>query len=130
MRRILRAAFAGLLSLALAASGATLGIASHLAAHQDGAPHAHHADHAALTGDEHQHHAHHHALPTDDNAPQPASNHVSKSCCTACTVASPLPPTPDLSIELIVSPAVYPNLTRFDVALSVPIDPGIPKRMG
>ena len=132
MRRILRTAFAIVLSLALAASGATLGIASHLSAQKDPAPLAHHAhDHGMLTDGEHGRHAHHHAVPhASDHAPQPASEHASKSCCTACTAASPLPPNPEPSRELIVSRAFYPKLTQLDVALTIAIDPGIPKRIG
>jgi hypothetical protein len=131
MRRILRCAFAGLLSLALAASGATLGIASHMA-HGNGAGHSPHTDgREALSHAEHGHHAHHHGAPiASDEAPQPSGDHPSKTCCSTCTVASPLPPVADASIQLIVSRTVYSSFTRFDVDLSIPVDPGIPKRIG
>ena len=35
----------------------------------------------------------------------------------------------DTSVEFTVSAAVYTNLAGFDVSLSVPVDPGIPKRI-
>ena len=131
MRRILRCAFAGLLSLALVASGATLGIASHVAAHEHGVEHTHHAEGHQTSGVEHEDHAHHHAgMTTPDETPLPSADHSSKSCCTACTVASPLPAIVDASIEFTVSAAVYTNLAGFNVSLSVPVDPGIPKRNG
>jgi len=126
MRRILRRAFAGLLSLALAASGATLGFASHAAARANGAEHSHHAD-----GHQHGHHAHHSTEPAAlDDAPESSGEHRSKNCCSACTVVSPLPPVAETNVQLIASPAVYPSLKRFDVAHAIPIDPGIPKPMG
>jgi len=126
MRRILRCAFVGLLSLALSASGATLGLAQ-MAAHASAGEHSHHADAHA----EHGHHAHHGAAQvSSDEDTQQAGDHPSKNCCSACTVVSPLPPAPDTIVQLIVSPAVYSNLTRFDVEHAIPIDPGIPKRTG
>lgn len=130
MRRTLRCAFAVLLSLALAASGATVGIASQTAAQGEDAQHFHHADHHQAASDGgHGHHAH--VVPdVSDEAPQAPSGHPSKSCCTACTVASPLPPALVPVIELLVSRAVYAIVMRFDVAIAVPIDPGIPKRIG
>jgi hypothetical protein len=33
-------------------------------------------------------------------------------------------------VDLIVSPTVYSNFARFDVGHAIPIDPGVPKRMG
>jgi|ERR1051325_2874585 hypothetical protein len=126
MRRILRYAFVGVLSLALSASGATLGLA-HMAAHGTPAEHAHHGSHHA----DHGQHAHHHGVPVDsDKAPPPTSDHPSKNCCSACTVASPLPRLPDAAVELIVSQAMYSSLKRLDVSFAIPIDPGIPKRIG
>jgi len=127
MRRILRCAFAGLLSLALAASGATLGLASHLAGHAK-AEHFHYGAGAIAA---HAHWAHDHAAPApSDDTPQSSGDHVSKTCCSICTVASPLPPIPDTSVQLTTSRAVYAGLARFDVALALSIDPGIPKRIG
>jgi hypothetical protein len=131
MHRILRCAFAVLLSLALAASGPTLGIASHMAAHERSVEHTHHADgHQTSFGVEHGDHARHHAGTTPDEMPQPSGDHPSKTCCTACTVASALPPIADTSVEFTVSAAVYANLAGFVVALTVPVDPGIPKHIG
>jgi hypothetical protein len=131
MRRILRCAFAGLLSLALVASGVTLRIASHMAAHEDGVEHTRHADGHQTSGVEREGHAHHHAgMTTPDEMPQPSGDHPSKTCCTACTVASALPPIADTSVEFTVSAAVYANLAGFVVALTVPVDPGIPKHIG
>src|SRR2546423_15555471 len=105
MRRILRCAFAGLLSLALVASGATLGIASHVAAHEHGVEHTHHAEgHQASSGVHHEDHAGHHAgMTMPDETPQPSGDHPSKSCCTACTVASPLPSIADTVVQFTVS---------------------------
>ena len=57
-------------------------------------------------------------------------NHPSKTCCSICTVASPLPPVADASVQLIVSRTVYSSLTCFDIDLSIPVDPGIPKHIG
>jgi hypothetical protein len=131
MRRILRRALAGLLSLALAASGATLGIAPQMATHEHGAEHTHHAEGHHMSGGGHEAHAHHHAgMAAADETPQPSGDHPSKTCCTACTVASPLPPTADSIVEFTVSPAVYGSLAGFDFSVTVPVDPGIPKRIG
>ena len=131
MRRILRSALAALLSLALIAGGATLGIASHMAAHERGVEHIHTDGRHTSSGVEHPDHAAHHAgMTMPDETPQPSGDHPSKSCCTACTVASPLPAIVDTSVEFTVSAAVYTNLAGFDVSLSVPVDPGIPKRNG
>lgn len=133
MRRMLRCALAGLLCLALVASGATLGIASRMAAQGGGAQPSHHAEHHATDPDgQHVHHSHQRSRAGDvlDASPQAPTDHPSKTCCTACTVASPLPPNNDPIIELIVSRAIYSSLTRSEVAIAVSIDPGIPKRFG
>jgi hypothetical protein len=126
MRRILRCAFVAFLSLALSASGATLGLAQ-IAAHASSDEHSHHAAAHA----DHEHHAHHGLAqaPTDEDAQQ-TTDHPSKNCCSACTVVSPLPPTPDTAVVLIASVAVYSNHKRFALPVAIPIDPGIPKRMG
>src|SRR4051794_27956710 len=118
MGRILRCSFAGLLSLALAASGPTLGIAFHMAAHEHSAGHSHHADghDEASSNAEHRHHAHHHTPPiASDETPQSSGDHPSKTCCSACTVASPLAPAADTGIQLVVSRTVYSSFTWFDV---------------
>ena len=127
MRGILRCAFSVVLSLALAASGATLGVVS--AAH--GAGHLHHPEaHQASSDARHAHHAHHHAAPAQtDEIPQPSSDHPSKNCCSACTVAGPLPPAVETIVPLIVSRAVYPSLALLDMSRTTPVDPGIPKRI-
>jgi hypothetical protein len=128
MRRILRCAFAGLLSLALAASGAALAFASHLTGHANGAHHFHDTAGAIVA---HAHRAHDHAAPArSDDTPQSPGDHVSKTCCSICTVASPLPPIPDTNVQLTTSRAAYASFARFDVALALSIDPGIPKRIG
>jgi len=128
MRRILRCAFAVVLSLALAASGATLGIVSAAA----GAAHSHHPEsHQASSEAGRAHHAHHHAAAAlADEIPQPSSDHPSKNCCSACTAAGPLPPAAETVVQLIVSRAVYPSLTLLDISRTTPVDPGIPKRIG
>src|SRR4051812_4742671 len=101
MRRILRCAFAGLLSLALATSGATLGLASHIAGHATLATHFHHAGGAVAA---HAHRGDDHPAPArSDHTPQPSGDHSSKTCCSICTVASPLPPVPDTSVQLTIS---------------------------
>src|SRR5256885_269877 len=129
MRRILRCALAGLLSLALIASGATLGIASHMAAHEHGVEHVHADGRHTLSGVEHPDHAAHHGgMTMPHETPQPSGDHPPKSCSTACTVASPLPAIVDTSVEFTVSAAVYTNLAGVDGFLSVPVDPGISKR--
>jgi len=126
MRRILRCAFVTFLSLALSASGATLGLAQ-MAAHASAGEHNHHADAHAEQG----HHAHHGAgQASADEDTQQAGDHPSKNCCSACTVVSPLPPVLQTIVDLIVSPTVYSNFARFDVGHAIPIDPGVPKRMG
>src|SRR3954462_12983726 len=128
MRRILRCAFAGLLSLALAASGAALAFASHLTGHADGAHHFHHTAGAIAA---HAHRAHDHGAPArSDDTPQSSGDHSSKTCCSICTVASPLPPIADTRVQLTVSRPVYATLARVHVALALPIEPGIPKRIG
>jgi hypothetical protein len=126
MRRILRCAFVALLSLALSATGATLGLA-HMTAHADpGSP-----GHRAAAHAEHQPHAHHGMAPAlSDDGVHKTGGHSSKNCCSACTVVSPLPQSPGASIELIGSAAVYSSLRRFDCSVAVFIDPGIPKRIG
>jgi hypothetical protein len=43
---------------------------------------------------------------------------------------TPLPPVADASVQLIVSRTVYSSLTCFDIDLSIPVDPGIPKHIG
>ena len=126
MRRILRCAFVAVLSLALCAPGATLGLAPMAAPGKSG-EHSHHgATHA-----EHEHHAQHTAAQTSsDEDAQQTSDHPSKNCCSACTVVSPLPPTPETTVELIASQTVYSSPKRLDAPVAMPIDPGIPKRMG
>jgi hypothetical protein len=126
MRRILHSAFVAVLSLALSASGATLGLA-HIAAHGKLSQHSHHG--AAHT--HHAHHAHHETEQTgSDESSHPANDHPSKNCCSACIVASPLPQVPAAVIELSATAAVYSILSQFDVPVSILVDPGIPKRMG
>ena len=125
MRRILRCAFVALVSLALSASGATLGLV-HIAAHASAGQHDHHATAHA----EHGHHGHYGAAQaSSDEDTQKTGVHPSKNCCSACTVASPLPEAPETSVCLVVTQAIYSNLKRFDVSVAIPIDPGIPKRM-
>jgi hypothetical protein len=125
MRRILRCAFAGLLSLALSMSGATLGLAHIAATHAGSEGQTHHT--AAHHG--HHHHGHHGAAHAPAGEETQPSTHPSKNCCSACTVVSPLPPVPQTIVEPIVSLAVYSNSARFDVEQTIPIDPAIPKRM-
>jgi hypothetical protein len=67
--------------------------------------------------------------PSDEDGQQ-TGDHPSKNCCSACIVVSPLPPVADTGVQLIASRAVYPSLTGFDVAHAIPVDPGIPKRIG
>lgn len=103
-----------------------MGMASQTMAQSVDEEHSQHGDH---------HHAaagHAHIAPDmmSDEAPQAPSGHPSKSCCTACTVVSPLPPTLEPIVELLVSRAVYTSVSRLDVAIAVSIDPGIPKRLG
>ena len=127
MRRFIRCAFAGLLAVALAASGSVLGYASRAAAQT------HHAEAmAASTDDAHAHH--HHAQQADpaaaDDASQPSHDHASKTCCSMCVVASPLPPAAGSIVLFQVSQAVYASERTFGVALTLTVDPGIPKRIG
>src|SRR5690349_13702768 len=123
MRRMFRCAFIGLLSLALSASGARLGLAQ-IAAHASLG----HIGHHAIVHAQHENHAHHGAAPIHrDEAPPKTSDHLSKNCCSACTVLSPLPRVPDTFVELIISAALYASLASFDVAVVPLIDPGIPK---
>ncbi len=126
MRRVFRGAFIALLSLALSASGATLGLAQ-IAAHASLGQLGHHAPVHA----HHEHHVHDGAAPApQDEGPQKTGDHPSKNCCSACTVLSPLPRAPDTLVELVVSLALYPSHASFNVAVAPLIDPGIPKRMG
>jgi hypothetical protein len=124
---MLRCAFAGLLSFALAASGATLGLAQIAMAQPSSENHIHHA--AAHSRHEHHGHPGMAQSPADKETPQ-AGDHASKTCCSACTVTSALPCIPDAAVALVVSRALYPNPKRFEVAHATPIDPGIPKRIG
>jgi hypothetical protein len=102
-----------------------------MAAHEHGAKHTDHADGHQTPSALHEHLAHHHAgITSPDETTQTSSDHPSKTCCTACTVASPLPRITDTIVEFIVSATVYTNSTRFDVTLTIPVDPGIPKRTG
>jgi hypothetical protein len=125
MRRFIRCAFAGLLAVALVASGSVLGYASRAAAQT------HHAM-AASTEDAHAHHRHaqHADAVATDDSPQPSHDHASKTCCSMCVVASPLPPVADGIVRFQVSPALYASERTFGVALTLAVDPGIPKRTG
>jgi hypothetical protein len=126
MCRILRYAVVAVLSLALCASGATLGLARMSQGNAAQAGDAGHAEH-----DNHGHHAHHAMAQTaHEDGTQPTSDHPSKNCCSACIVASPLPGTPGTTIQRIASPAEFSSLSRFDVSFAFPVDPGIPKHLG
>src|SRR5690242_5253929 len=110
MCRILRCAFVALVSLALSASGATLGLAQIAAYGSAG-----HPDHQAAAHGQHGHHAHHGVAPApSDEGSQQTGDHPSKNCCSACTVASPLPRTPDPTVWQVVSRAEYSSLIWFD----------------
>jgi len=126
MRRLIRRAIVGLLAIALVASGSALGVSSHAAAHVH-ADHVDHASHGAASDGlmAHHHDAQHESAPQDN-----ADDQGSKTCCTMCTVASPLPlaAAPVLRFEL--SPAEYLSGSRSGIARTVPVDPGIPKRTG
>ena len=55
------------------------------------------------------------------------------ACCQGGTISwneLTLPPIPDTNVQLTTSRAAYASLARFDVALALSIDPGIPKRIG
>jgi len=126
MREILRRAFVGLLSLVLTASGTTLGFAHISPAHANSEEHTHHS--AAYVG--HDHHAHTAvAQPPAGNEKQSGTVHPYKNCCSACIVVSPLPQTVQVTVDLIVCRMVYPNSRQYELSVSIPIDPGIPKRM-
>jgi hypothetical protein len=127
MRRILRCAFVGLLSLVLTASGTTLGFAHISPTHTNSEEHTHHG--AAYVA--HDHHSHTGvAQPPAGKEKQPSSSHPYKNCCSACIVVSPLPQTVQVTVDLIVCRMVYSTLKQFDLSIAIPIDPGIPKRMG
>ena len=128
MRRFIRCAFAGLLAVALVASGSVLGYASRAAAHT------HHVDAMAASTEDahaHHHHAQHAADPAAaDDATQPSHDHASTTCCSMCVVASPLPPAAGSIVRLQVSQTLYASERTFGVALTLAVDPGIPKRIG
>jgi hypothetical protein len=125
MRRFTRCAFVGLLAVALVLSGSVLGMSSHAVAHEG--THAHHASGDVASGgaSAHHHHMQHETAP-QDNADDPKS----MTCCTMCTVASPLPPAASPFVQFVVSPAEYLSQSRSGIALIVSVDPGIPKRTG
>jgi hypothetical protein len=126
MRRFIRRAFVGLLAVALVASGSVLGASSHAATHDD-APRAHHAspDAASVGTSAHHHDAQHESAP--QNHPD---DHKSKTCCTMCTISSPLPVAAHLLLRFEVSPAEYLSQTLSGIALTIAVDPEIPKRAG
>src|SRR5215208_3121471 len=114
MRRFIRCAFVSLLAVALVASGSLLGVVSYAAQHGHDAGaglHAHH-DHA-----QHEHSA------APDDTPQQSQDHASKTCCSMCTVASPLPPTLCAFPTFKVSPTQYVSRSVLGIALRVPVDP-------
>jgi hypothetical protein len=125
MRRILRFAFVGLLSLVLTASGTTLGFAHISRTHPGPEEHTHHS--AAYV--RHEHHSHTGvAQPPAGKDKQPSSSHPYKNCCSACIVVSPLPQTVQITVEIVCRMA-YSNFKQLDFSIAIPIDPGIPKRM-
>ena len=121
MRRIFRCALVALLALALTASGSVLGFASHAAAHGM----ATYASHDAVSHDVHA--QHHHGAPQDEAPPQ---DYVSKTCCSMCTVTSPLPPFVTSAVQFETSPAEYAARVACGIAVKLAVDPGIPKRIG
>jgi hypothetical protein len=126
MRPFIRRAFVALLAVALGASGSVLRTSSHAASHGH-AEHAHHASHDGASGGPLVKHEHaQHETSAQDNG----DDHASKTCCSMCTVASPLPHGPSAIPVLEVSLAQYLSQSKFGIALTVPIDPGIPKRIG
>ena len=126
MRRFIRCAFIGLLAVALTASGSVLSAASRVA---QGNAHAGHASHHAASDETHAHHhrAEHHDMAQDEALPQ---DHASNTCCSMCTVASPLPPATMAAVQFATAPAEYAPRTAFAIAVKIAIDPGIPKRTG
>src|SRR5688572_21832733 len=127
MRRFIRCAFIALLALALTASGSVLGVTSHAATHGKAA-HTAHASHDAVSDEAHAHHHHaqHHDMAQDETPPQ---DHLSNTCCSMCTVASPLPPVATDAVQFQTSPAEYAARSAFGIAVKIAIDPGIPKRV-
>jgi hypothetical protein len=115
-----------LLAVALVASGSVLGASSHAATHDD-APHARHALHdvASVETSAHHHDAQHDSAPQDN-----AGDQKSKTCCTMCTISSPLPLAAHFLLRFEVSPAEYLSQTLSGIALTIAVDPEIPKRAG
>ena len=130
MRRILRCAWVAVLTLALTASGAMLGGVAHAAAHGPATQHT-----ASGKDDFHAGHAHHghadhdHSAALDDT-PLAPHDHGSKTCCSMCTVASPLPPSVTTAAPFESRPTEYASRGAFGIAVIVRVDPGIPKRIG
>jgi hypothetical protein len=126
MRRILRCLFVGLLSLVLTASGTTLGFAHISPTQTNPEQHTHHS--ATHVG--HDHHFHIGVGQPPAGKEKQPSSHPYKNCCSACIVVSPLPQAVQVTVDLIVCRMVYSNFKQFNLSLTIPIDPGIPKRMG
>ena len=130
MRRYLRSAFVALLSLALVASGTMLGGMAHAVAHNQ-------AMHHASTGghDSHAAHAHHARADHDqswafDDPPKASHDEAAKNCCSMCITATPLPPGVSGVVQFEISPTQYASHAEFGIAVTMRIDPGIPKRSG
>src|SRR6266850_8374595 len=139
MRRLIHRAVALVLSIALSASGAAPGAASHAApktaaAHRDHVLMAHHdaSDHA-----EHMaahHHGGHAVNPgTQDDTDQAgsggssSSGHASMTCCSMCIAAGPLPFAVDSVITFTITEVLFALRCSARTGTLVPIDPGIPK---
>ena len=130
MRRILNSALVFVLSVVLAASGAALALPSHATARAAAAtpqPPAHH--HAGL-------HAHHHvdhaaiANEADEPGPPPAGHDAFVTCCSMCTLSSPLQPITAATVIFTVSAVVFSSPESFEPGRTVQVDPGIPKHAG
>jgi len=139
MRRLIHRAVALVLSIALSASGAAPGAASHAApktaaAHRDHVSMAHHdaSDHA-----EHKaahHHGGHAVDPgIQDDTDQPGSGgsgsvgHASLTCCSMCIAAGPLPFAVDSIVAFTITEVLFALRYSTRTGTLVPIDPGIPK---